>query len=272
MRLNSNKKLLITVGVFAIVIILSAVVLKIVGSTGSTNQNTDTDDIFGGETVSIEYNSDDYIQEYTTKEVTTVPEMNRVESTLTLEEIQIMNAYITGQYYLSGVMNAQGAPTEIDIAISGKNFQTSMAVDGMDMSIMYLNGNVYFVDNKSKIYFALTDMLMDSMDVDLSEMEEITEYLSLTAYEFTSFTESKTEIDGAEANCYTYYNDSMSVAFCFVNNELKQVNYGDGYGNVTSSMSIYEFSSTIPSGMLTLAGLRGTSAAAFLNSYMSLFS
>ncbi|MBQ8209559.1 MAG: hypothetical protein IJZ35_03125 [Clostridia bacterium] len=264
MKLSSNKKLLITVGVFAVIIIASAVVLKLVGSM----EKDDNTSIYNDETVSVEYNSDDYIQEYTTKEVTTVSEMNN--SSITLEEIAIMNAYIDGQYYLSGVMNMDGTPTEIDLAISGKNFQTSMEVEGMDMSIMYLNGNVYFVDNSTKIYLALTDLLMDSMDVDLSEMEEITEYLSLEAYNFTSFKEGKTEIDGVTANCYTYYNDEMSVAFCFIDNELRQVNYGDGYGNVASSMTVYEFSSQIPSGMLTLSGLRGTTAAAFLNSYMDL--
>lgn len=264
MRMSSNKKLLITVGVFAIIVIASVVVLKLVGSS----EKDSNDSIYSDDTVTVEYNSDDYIQEYTTKEITTVAEMN--QSSITLEEIAIMNAYIDGQYYLSGVINTDGEPTEIDLAISGKNFQTSMAVEGMDVSIMYLNGNVYFVDNKTKIYLALSDFLMDSMDVDLTEMEEITDYLSLAAYDFTSFREGKTEIDGVTANCYTYYNDTMSVAFCFIDNELKQINYGDGDGNASSSMTVYDFSSQIPSGMLTLSGLKGTTPAAFVNSYMSL--
>lgn len=268
MTLSSNKKLIITVAVFSAIIIIFALVLKFAGSSDNNNGN---DTIYSDDSVSVEYNSDDYIQEYTTKEVTTVAEMNNAESTLTLEEIAIMNAYIHGQYYLKGVIDADGVPTEIDLAISGKNFQTSMAVEGMDFSILYLNGNVYFVDNSSKIYLALSELLMDSMDVDMSDMEEITDYLSLAAYNFTDFKEGLTEIDGITANCYTFYNDEMSVAFCFIDNELKQINYGDGYGNVSSSLIVYEFSAQIPSGMLTLSGLRGTTVASFVSSYMSLF-
>lgn len=268
MNLSSNKKLIITIAVFAVVIVVFALILNFAGSS----DNVADDTIYSDDTVTIEYNSDDYIQEYTTKEVTTVAEMNNIESTLTLEEIAIMNAYIHGQYYLRGVMDSDGEPMEIKLAISGKNLQTSMNIEGFDVSIMYLNGNMYFVDNSTKIYLALTDLLMDSMDVDFSEMEEITEYLSLAAYNFTDFKEGTTEINGVTANCYTYYNDEMSVAFCFIDNELKQVNYGDGYGNVSSTMTVYEFLPQIPSGMLTLAGLRGTSPAAFISSYAAMFS
>ena len=268
MKMSSNKKLIITIAVFAAVILAFALLLKLVGSSESNNTN---DDFYVQNDVTVEYNSDDYIQEYTTKEVTTVAEMNNNSSTLTLEELEIINAYIHGQYYLNGVMDADGEAMEIDLAISGKNVQTTMDVEGFDVSIMYLNGNMYFIDNAKKIYLALTDLLMNSMDVDMSEMEEITDYLSLAAYNFTDFKEGKTEIDGVTANCYTFYNDEMSVAFCFINNELKQVNYGDGYGNVSSTMIVYEFSSQIPYGMLTLAGYKGTTAAAFLSSYASMF-
>ena len=269
MNMSSNKKLLITIAVFAAVITVFALVLKFAGSS-ENNNNTD-EIIYPDNSVTVEYNSDDYIQEYTTKEVTTVAEMNKVESTITIEELQMMNAYIDGQYYLHGVMDSNSEPMEIKLAISGKNLQTSMQVEGFDLSIMYLNGNMYFVDNSTKIYLALTDLLMNSMDVDMSEMEEITEYLSLEAYNFTEFKEGQIEIKGETANYYTFYNDEMSVAFAFINNELKQVNYGDGYGNVSSTMTVYDFSPQIPSGMLTLSGLRGTSAAAFITTYASMF-
>ena len=267
MKQSSNKKIIITVAVFAAVILVFALLLKLIGSSDKNNGN---DSIVADDGVSVEYNSDDYITEYTTKEVTTVAEMN--QSSITLEEIAIMNAYIDGQYYMDGVIEADGSPMEFDLAISGKNYQMSMKVENMNMSMMYLNGNVYLIDNSTKIYLALSDMLKNSMDDDFSEMEEVTRILSLASYDFKGFREGKTEIDGKEANCYTYYNDSESVAFCFINNELKRVNYGDGYGNVASSVTVNEFSAQIPSGMLTLAGLRGSSPAAFLSSYAALFS
>ncbi len=266
MKQNSNKKIIITVAVFAAVIIVFALLLKLIGSA---DKNGD-DSVISDDGVSVEYNSDDYITEYTTKEVTTVAQMN--QSSITLEEIAIMNAYIYGQYYMDGVIEADGSPMEFDLAISGKNYQMSMRAEGMNISMMYLNGNVYLIDKSAKIYLALTDMLKSSMDDDFSEMEEITKVLSLASYNFTDFKEGTTEIDGKKANSYTYYNDSESVAFCFINNELKQVNYGDGYGNVASSVIVNKFSAQIPSGMLTLAGLKGVSPASFLSSYAELFS
>ena len=194
------------------------------------------------------------------------------KSSITLEEVAIMNAYIYGQYYMDGMIESDGTPMSFDLAISGKNYQMSMRAEGMNISMMYLNGNVYLIDNSAKIYLALTDMLKNSMDDDFSEMEEITKVLSLTSYNFTDFKEGTTEIDGKEAKSYTYYSDSESVAFCFIDNELKQVNYGDGYGNVASSVIVNKFSAQIPAGMLTLAGLRGVSPASFLSSYAALFS
>lgn len=265
MYLSSNKKILITVAVFVVVIAALTGILKLAGSRPYAEEETTTAPVY--EATSDEANSDNYIQEYPTKELTTVAEMN--SSSITAEEIAAMNAYIAGQYYLEGVMYTDGTPSEINLAISGKNFQTSMDMDGTSVSIMYLNGKVYFVDDAAKVYLELSDLLMNTMDVDLSEMEEITRYLSLEAYNFTHFNESKTEIDGAEANCYTYSNDSEAVSFNFIDNELRQIVYGDVNGNTATVLTIYEFSPEIPSGMLTLSGLNRTTISAFLSSYMA---
>ncbi len=268
MNFSSNKKILITIAAFIVVLGVFVCILLVAGSSSSDTKNGTTSNM-NYESASIEYNSDDYIQEYTTHEITTVEQMN--VSSITLEEVQAMNAYIYGQYYLDAVMYEDNTPTELKLAISGKNFQTSMEVEGMNVSIMYLNGNVYFVDNTTNVYLALTDLLMNSMDVDLSEMEEITQYLSLESFNFTDFTEGKAEINGVTANSYRYSNETDSVTFYFVDNELKQIDYGDAYGNPVTTLQVNDFSSQIPSGMLTLSGLRGTNVTEFFTSYMSIY-
>ena len=47
----------------------------------------------------------------------------------------------------------------------------------------------------------------------------------------------------------------ISQVFYFVNEELRQIDFGDADGNISSSTVVYEFLTEIPSNMLSLRGL-----------------
>lgn len=255
--MSSNKKLLITIGSFLLIIVLLIVGLKLVGSRSNTKEpEIETTTSSGG-----------YVEEVTDIEETsevqaaaTIPEMNNDVSTAISDAIY---AYMSGQYYLDGSMTSDGTVTDINIAISGNDFYTSTEMEGMTVSILYKNSKIYFINNDDNSYIELSDVLMDSYDIDFSEVENLTEYLNLTQYNFTGFDRYSDTLDGQTADCFKYYNDEMCVIFCFVGEELKQVDMGDGSGKINSSIFIKEFSPQVPAGMMSLSGLRKTTIFAF---------
>lgn len=257
--MSSNKKLLITAGSFVLVIVLLVVVLKFAGSNTKEPEIETT-------TSSVGY-VEEITEEQTSEEPTaaTIPEMNNDVSPVIADAIY---AYMSGQYFLDGSMTADGTVTDINIAISGKDFYSSTEMDGLDVSILYKSGKIYFINNDKQHYIELSDVLMDSYDIDFSEVEDLTEYLRLTQYTFTGFDRYEGKVDGETADCFKYYNDEMCVVFCFVGEELKQVDMGNGDGVINSSIFIKEFSPQVPEGMMSLSGLRRTTVFAFFGDTM----
>ena len=99
-------------------------------------------------------------------------------------------------------------------------------------------------------------MVGSETDLDMSELSEITDVLDLSAYNFNNYEESQVDFEGQTANCYKYFSEDISIHFYFVENELRQVDYGDADGVVTTSITVNEFSPTVPSEMLSLNGLK----------------
>lgn len=251
--LSSNKKILITVGVFVVIIAVLICVLTLAGNN-SDKEEAET-------TTAADYYVEEVSEEETSHvEFTTSPAMKSNVSSAVADAI---TAYMMGQYYIDGSMYSDGTVTDMSLAISGKDFYTSADVEGMTVSILYKNSKIYFINDDTKQYVELSDVLMDQVDVDLSEMEELTEYLNLTQYNFTEYEQFTGEVDGYSADCYKYYNDEMSVVFYFIGDELRQIDMGDGAGRAASTITVNEFSPEVPAGTMSLSGLTKTTVWGF---------
>lgn len=255
--LSSNKKIIITVASFVALIAVFAVILKFAGNGDKNVTETETTTSSSGY---VEDYSDMSEETSVSPAAATMPAMNNDVSDAVVAAIY---AYMSGQYYIDGVMTADGELTEISLALSGKDFYTSADIEGMSVSILYKSNKIYFIKNETKQYIELSDVLLNTYDIDLSEMEEITEYFNLTQYNFTGFDRYSGKTDGQTADCFKYYNDDMSVVFYFVGDELKQIDMGDGNGNANSTVTVNEFSPEVPAGMMSLSGLTKTTLMGF---------
>lgn len=255
--LSANKKIIITVVSFVLLIAVFAVVLKFTGTGDGKDPERETTSADSGY---VEALSDMSEETSISPAAATMPEMNNDVSDAVTAAIY---AYMSGQYYIDGKMYSGGEITEVSLAISGKDFYTSADIEGMSVSILYKGNKIYFIKNDTKQYIELSDVLLDSYDIDLSEMEELTEYFNLTQYNFTGFDRYSSKVDGQTADCFKYYNDDMSVVFYFVDDELKQIDMGDGNGNANSTVTVNEFSPEVPAGMMSLSGLTRTTLLGF---------
>lgn len=257
--LSSNKKILISVGVFAVIMVVLVAMLMILGgNSDNQNENFNEEPVYNG---SADYNGN---YESLTQEslssypVTTSPAMNTQDIRFSEKQAAIMTAYTSGQYYMRGTIVADGVSTPIDLAMSGKNFYTTTEFEGMNLGVMYLNGRVYFINKKEKKYIDLqtiTALMGTDIGFDLSELDVISESMDMTQYNFQELEKIPVMIGDTEGECYKFYNSDMALWLYFANDELRQIDLGSPDGTVSTTTVVDEFSTEIPSGVLTLRGL-----------------
>ena len=246
--MSGNKKILISVISFVLILAVGIGVLAILGGNKNKPENSNdvtTPAIIGdAENVSSAAPEADF------------PEMNFLINATEGEKIQ---AYIAGNYYISAVMHADGTDTEMKFATNGSDFYTTSDIEGINLGILFKSDKIYLINNNEKKYIDLDSimtMVGGETGIDMSELSEMTDVLDLSSYNFNNYEESQVDFEGQTANCYKYYADELSIHFYFVENELRQVDYGDAEGVVTTSITVKEFSPTVPSEMLSLSGLR----------------
>lgn len=246
--MNGNKKILISVVSFVLILAVGIGVLAILGR--NKDKPDDSDDVTmpaiidDAENVSVAAPDADF------------PEMNFLINATEGEKIQ---AYISGNYYISAVMHADGTDTEMKFATNGSDFYTTSDIEGMNLGILFKNDKIYLINNTEKKYIDLDSimtMVGGESGLDMSELSEITDVLDLSGYNFNNYEESQVDFEGQTANCYKYFAEELSIHFYFIDNELRQVDYGDADGVVTTSITVKEFSPTVPSEMLSLKGLK----------------
>ena len=258
--LSSNKKILISVGIFAgIMIVLVAMLMILGGNPENENPGNNEEPVYNGNN---EYNGnfESLTQEdVTSYPVTTSPAMNTQDIRFSEKQAAIMTAYTSGHYYMRGTIVADGVATPIDLAMSGKNFYTTTEIEGMDLGVMYLNSRVYFINKKEKKYIdlqTLTSLMGADLGFDMSELDVISESMDMTQYNFQELEKTQVMIGNEEGECYKFYNSDMALWLYFANDELRQIDLGSADGTVSTTTVVDEFSPEIPAGVLTLRGLQ----------------
>ena len=233
--------------------VLLVIGLKFLGSQDSTSQ---TEQPSEADSIVYENPEDDY--EYTTGET---PDYSGLFEKIDPEEGKQIAAYISGKYYISATMIADGTESDMNIAIRGTDFYTTMDMDGMNMGIMFRGEKMYLINLNDKKYLdfdSISALMGSEMDFDMASLKEVASVLDLSSYNFQGFEQSKVDFEGQTANCYRYYADELSIFFYFVNGKLEKVEYGDAEGNMTTSIDVKEFSPEIPSDTFSLVGLKAS--------------
>ena len=261
---NSNKKILISVGAFALALLLLVTVLAVLKKTGGDEKPAETTTraeipyVQEDETVQ---NVENNTQVSTTAPVTTAPTTAAPVTNVQISEAEgrQIQAFISGNYYISSTMIADGTSNDIDIAIRGTDFYTTVDMDGVKMGIMFLGDNIYMINLEEKKYLDFNSVAMmtgNQIDFDMDELKEVASVFDLTVYNFKGYDQAVVELDGQSANRYRYFADDISIYFYFVDGVMKKVEHANADGVVATTFIVKEFSPTIPSGMMSLVGLK----------------
>lgn len=258
--LSGNKKILISVGIFAGIMVILVAMLMIMGGNSEDQTPAYNDElVYNGDD---EYNGnyESLTQENVPSQpATTSPAMNTQDIRFSEKQAAIMTAYTSGQYYMKGTIVADGVATPIDLAMSGKNFYTTTEIEGMHLGVMYLNGRVYFINKQERKYIdlqTLTSLMGADLGFDMSELDVISESMDMTQYNFQELEKTQVMIGDEEGECYKFYNSDMALWLYFANDELRQIDLGSADGAVNTTTVVDEFSPEIPAGVLTLRGLQ----------------
>lgn len=253
-KLTGNHKILISIGAFVLIMAVIVGALLILGSSDEPQNTDNTPQVNSGDT-------DEAItsENLTSAPLTTSPAMNTEGVVYTPAQQAIMVAYTSANYYLKGSIYADGSPTPVTIAMSGRNFYTTTEIEGMSMGVMYYGGKVYFINNDDKKYLdleSITALMGADFGFDMSELDAVTESFDMTKYNFQEIEKTELVHNGEDVTCFRFFNDEMSLYFYFAGDELRQIDFGTAEGEIGSSTVVDEFTAEIPAGMLTLKGLR----------------
>ncbi len=255
-EINSNKKILFLIGGFFLLTAAIIGVLLVLGASPSEN-NTTTQPYQANVDTGNQY--DVSVPDETNTTSAQLADSPAMQQIMDASEAEIIEAYISGSYYMSAVMYVDGVPTDMNIAIRGQDFHTTINVDGLNLGLLFLNNKVYLInaDQKKFIDFeSIASLAGGQINMDMSELKEVASVLDMTKYNFYKFEQFDVEFNGQPGKCYNYFADELSLYFYFVNGELKQVDFGDVNGKITTTVSINQFSPSIPYDMITLIGLK----------------
>ena len=169
-------------------------------------------------------------QETTTQETTTVPETTTKPDGSSIKAI--VDTLESKTFYLAGTMNMQGGEViDAKMTCDGDDYRLEMNSSQMKLSMVYLDGNPYIVNNSSNSYILFDQAAIDSLDqvlnsfssfgvsfssADMSEMKsmmsdfdqnmDFSQYINEGEYE-----EYKSTKDGIEYLCSVYRTDGKCI-------------------------------------------------------------
>lgn len=178
-----------------------------------------------------------------------------------------VQGFLDRSCYMEGAIYDAAGGSPVTIAFDGDNFEMATNLEGIEISVLRLDGVIYFKRTALNQYAELTDAVMemfglstDLFDFDLGEVDYNTIKDKLVG--ITAVT-----VNGQDGVCYEYNKtESEFFKFYFVNDKLVELDIGTD-GQVDTQFIITEFSLAVPGNMLTL---KGYESAAFLSMFADL--
>lgn len=179
--------------------------------------------------------------------------------------MSLIEAFFSGKYYMDGTMIADGSQSPMEMAMNGNDFHIYSEMEGMDMAVMNYDGKLYLMNPDNKTYIEINSALKKMMGV---EDDAFTFEFNKVKFDSKSPTSvTKATYNGQNAVCYTYKDSANCIEFIAVGDEIKQITQ---YSNSDAKTVLQadEFSSEIPSDMLTFKGYSKANMISFLKDLM----
>lgn len=116
------------------------------------------------------------VETTTEAETTTVPETTTVEeTTLVSPAVQKIVDTLSGKkFYLAGTMNLTGGDkVDTKMTCDGDNYRLEMNSSQMNLSMCYLDGNPYIINNSKNQYVLFDEAAVNSLDKVLSSFSSL---------------------------------------------------------------------------------------------------
>ncbi len=183
-----------------------------------------------------------------------VPEGTKTENQEELDKSEDqIKAFFDRTCFMQGAMYADGEGSPLSLAFDGNNIEAQTNIDGIEVSILQIDGVTYLKRSATKQYVEFTESVMQMMGIDPSDLvldfgatsyEDVQNKLSST-YDVT--------INGEKGVCREYANGFI-YRFYTVGGEIKEIDICREDGTVDTQISLNYFSESIPSDQLTLKG------------------
>lgn len=161
--------------------------------------------------------------------------------------------------YMKGAMYGGIEGSAFVMSMDGDNFEVLSNFEGTEVSVLNLDGKMYFKRPATKQYLELTETVMDLLGIsadtfamgfgtaDYEKMEKM-----LTGVYKVSY-------NGEDALCHEYKNEDQIYKFYTIDGSLKEIDICDSDGTATTQLVLDYFSESIPGDQLTLKGYTASS-------------
>lgn len=185
-------------------------------------------------------------------EQTTINEQNKEKA---LEQIK---AFFNRSFYIQGAIYSDNAGNALSMSFDGNNFEALTNLDGIEISVMSVDGVMYFKRPALGQYVEITDTVMELMGVSPDMLNFEFPVASYDVMESKLVSIHNVQINGNDGICYEYNNEGQKSKFFFDGGDLKQIEiYGED-GEIVSQFTIDYFSQSLPADHLTLKGYEKT--------------
>ena len=212
-------------------------------------------------------------QETTTQETTTVPETTTKPDGSSIKAI--VDTLESKTFYLAGTMNMHGGDViDAKMTCDGDDYRLEMNSSQMKLSMIYLDGNPYIVNNSSNSYILFDEAAINSLDqvlksfssfgvsfssADMNEMKsmmsDFDQNMDFSQYiDQGEYSEYTAKVDGVDHLCSVYETEYGTIRIYTLDGVLKVIDIYDAEGLRQMNMKVSVF---IPQVLtpITLTGL-----------------
>ena len=199
---------------------------------------------------------------------------NKIEEGETTVEEDLgvgVETFISGNYYLEGVVYSEGEVMPLILATDGKNYEFTANYSGVSLGMLLLDDSTYMVLPREKQYAALSDTLISALDLDsglgVNDFQAITK--ENDGINNANVTQYSVTINGVAGLCTIYTFADSYFKLYSIGDELIQIESYDLDDVMTIQIVVDEISAQIPADQLTLKGFEEASPTSFIKALMS---
>lgn len=202
--------------------------------------------------------SPNVIVENTTSANTQQQEQTTVNEQYKKQALEQIKAFFNRSFYMQGAIYSDSTGNALSMSFDGDNFEALTNLDGVEISVMCVDGVMYFKRPALGQYVEITDSVMEVIGMSPEMLNFDFPVDSYDVMESKLVSIHNVEINNREGICYEYNNAGQVSKFFFDGGDLRQIEIYNADGEVVSQFTIDYFSQSLPADHLTLKGYEKT--------------